>query len=426
MPIISSKKEFDAVKIFAYSAKNYIECLMRSNIKIKCLKLCLKRANDYSAWFVNNQSRVAKYKNELQLVIENLESLKDSGKVDNYEVHFYDFESYSHFGIFDDYMLFGDLIPLFSEKKTVQIGKIQTLKQIGRNGELFTNKLLFFDQLFSSTVTDSGLKLLHHDCHYCKTTEMILDPHHINGTITAYGKCDISLINDVNYIQDFLLEPDFHPISELHMLLICKFHILNLYDYLCHKNAIENLEKIVYEIRNAVYKLTGQEIILFEHGTSSHGANLSGSSIEHLHIHIIYKPSTYDYIKAISTENIDRQKPIFDKETGLVKFSSIKEFANDNLLKNKDYFMIWEPGVSKEQCKIYVWVAKEKESQFLRRIFFQGLSKEEKEKLYGITNGNFDDEYNWKVHKYTYTDERLSRHLQIGEAIKNEQNRKIS
>lgn len=418
MPIIKSKNEFNEVKIFAYSAKNYIECLMRSNVRIKRLCLCLKLANDYSAWFMHNENRANKYQNELKLVMKDLNNLKDREKVAEYEVRFYDFEPYSHFGIFDDQMLCGDLIPLFSEKKTVQIGKIQTLKNIGRNEDFFTNKSVFFNRLFASSVSDSGLKLPQQGCHYCETNEMIQDPHHMNGTVGEFGKCDISLIDNVDAIQDFILEPDFHPISELHMLLVCKFHSLNLYDYLCHKDAAENLERSIYKIRDVIYKQTKQEIILFEHGTSTLGSLLSASSIEHLHIHIIYKPKTYDYISAVVADNAAKQEPVFDTNKGCILFDSIHEFANSGVIKNKDYFMIWEPGKSKTESKIYVWLPIKKESQYLRRIFFQGLSNEEKEKLYGSGDGQFDDEYNWKTHKFKYTDDRLAKHLQIGKEIK--------
>ncbi len=420
MPIFLNTNEFDEIKIFAYSAKNYIECLMRSNVRVKKLSLCLKRADDYSAWCVRNNKNAEKYKKELELVMDNLESLKERQKILNYEVRFYDFESYSHFGIFNNILLFGDLIPLFSDKKTVKIGEIHTLSNIGRNKSFYESKEEFFRNLFSCSGTDSGLKITKEKCHYCETSELIQDPHHINGTLIDYGKCDISLFDNTNIINDFILEPDFHPISELHMLLVSKFHILNLFDYLYHKDAVKNLQHLVYNIRNVIYQKTGQEIILFEHGTSAEGSGLTASSIEHLHMHIIYEPKSYNYINAIAEDN--KKTPLFDVNRGMIQLKTIEDFANENLIKNKDYFMIWKPGKSIAESRIYVWFPNKKSSQYLRRIFFQGLSVEEKTSLYSNMSGDslYDDEYDWKKYNFNYSDNRLCFHKDIGKAIENE------
>ena len=417
MPILNAATEFSEIKVFAYSAKNYVECLMRSRIKVGKISLCLKRANDYSAWCINNEKKAQKYQKELEIVIDNLEALKERKQINTFEVRFYDFECYSHFGIFNDVLLFGDLIPLFSEKKTVEIGKIYTLSNVGRNKTFFESKEVFFDKLFASSGADSGLKLCRANCHYCDTSELIQDPHHMNGTLlNYYGKCDISLIKDTDTIVDFLLQPDFHPISELHMLLVSKFHILNMFDYLYHKDAVDNLETIVYDIRNAVYQKTGKEILLFEHGTAVEGENVSGSSIEHLHMHIIYEPENYNYIKAISEDNI--RNPIFDADHGMIQLKSIRDFSQEYSIKNKDYFMVWKPGKCTAESSIYVWFPTKKSSQYLRKIFFQGLSTKEKEALYGHPSDNkFDDEYNWKKHQFNYSDSRLNFHKSIGEAV---------
>lgn len=427
MPIINSnnKKSFDEVKIFAYSAKNYVDYIMRSSLTINKLYLCLKRANDYSAWFVHNESRVNKYKNELEKVLEGLENLKEKNQVHSYEVRFYDFESYSHFGIFDDQILLGELIPNFTENKTVQIGKIQTMTKVGRNISLFKNKEQFFDNLFNGSVTDSGLKLSMKGCHYCNTTQTLLDPHYISGSKTSFGKCDMSLIDDTSKIKDFMLEPDFHPISDLHMLLVCKFHILNLYDYLNHKHAIEELETLISKIRNTVYKKTGREILVFEHGTSSQNSALSGSSIEHLHTHIIYEPKEYNYVNAIIEDNKSKDKPLLDINKSAIKLTNLHEFAHESSLRNKDYFMIWKPGQNISQSEMYIWLPINKESQYLRRIFFQGLDETEKLNLYekaldGGLEGKLTDAYDWKKYKFNYSDERIMRHKEIGAAIFNE------
>lgn len=418
MPIIASKSEFEEVKIFAYSAKNYIDYLLRSSVRINHLQLCLRRANDHSAWFVRDEGRVQKYKNELEKVLEGLESLKEKRQVLSYAVRFYDFESYSHFGIFDDRILLGELIPLFTENKTVQIGKIQTMENIGRNANLFANKTTFFDNLFKSSVADSGLKLLHSECRNCYISKTLQDPRYITGSDPKLKKCDISLISNTETIQDFLLIPDFHPISELHMLLVCKFHILNLYDYLNHQDTVKDLETLIYSISKIVFKKTGRKILIFEHGSATDNSELSASSMKHLSLHIIYAPLNYEYIDAIHEDNKSKSKPLLDTSHGGLQFTGLQEFAQEGKLRNKDYLMIWEPGENTSQGKIYAWLAINQELQYLRRIFFQGLSPEEKLNLYGeALDGQFDDEYNWEIHEFDYSDERLKLHKEIGEAI---------
>lgn len=411
--IIKSKPNgFDNVKIFAYSAKNYIEFFQRSSVKIKHLQLCLRRASDYSAWFMRSSNHIDKYYHELNLALDNLENLKDSGQIEDYEIRFYDFEAYSHFGIFDQQIMFGDLLPMFSEKKTVKIGSIQSLSNIGRNQEFFKNKNLFWDYLFDGSVSDSGLKRRIGGCHYCDTSAMILDPHHLKSSAVKNNKCDIPLM-DCNFITDFILEPDFYPVSELHMLLVCKFHILSFYDYLCHKGALQEMNSLAYIIRNTIFKETGKDIVFFEHGSANQGSELSASSIEHLHLHIIYKPANIDIVSKIESEQIC-------DENYCMHYKSLSDFASEPLLRNKDYFLLWEPGESEASSKFYVWMPKRKESQFLRKIFFQCLTDEEKLSLYGKGDGFFDDEYNWKMHKFNYSEERLQFHVRIGSLIQKE------
>lgn len=418
-PIFSATSEFVEVCIFAYSAKNYIEWIKRSNIKIRKLRLCLKRADDYSAWCVRSNELVEKYKKELWTVLDNLEALKEQKIVEDYEVRFYDFESHSHFGIFNDSLIFGDLLPLFARKKTVKICKVYVLSNIGRNKNLYESKRDFFNNLYHCCGSDSGLKRTVDKCHYCDTSELIQNPHHVNGSLVDFGKCDISLINDVDAIDDFILEPDFHPISELHMLLVSKFHILNLFDYLYHKNAVAKLQEVVYKIRNTIYNITGREILIFEHGTSVANSDFSSGSIEHLHLHVIYEPQSYNYFKAIIQDN--KKNQIFDASRGVFKFQTIEEFSQEPLIKNKDYFMIWKPGESINKSKVFVWLPTKKASQYLRKIFFQGLTCKEKHALYGdITDDIYDDEYDWKKYVFNYSDSRLEFHKSMGKAIEDE------
>ena len=64
------KAYFKTIKIFAYSAKNYIHYFQTSNMKVENLKLCLHRANDYSAWFMNSITHVQKYQNKLKIHLQ--------------------------------------------------------------------------------------------------------------------------------------------------------------------------------------------------------------------------------------------------------------------------------------------------------------------------------------------------------------------
>lgn len=408
------KAYFKTIKIFAYSAKNYIHYFQTSNMKVENLKLCLHRANDYSAWFMNSITHVQKYQNELKIVLENLETLKENGKIDSYEVKFYNFDSYSHFGIFDNQIMFGELLPFFSEKKTVSIGSIQTLSNVGLNKDFFENKDRFFNELFNCSVYDSGLKRFKKGCNFCETTELMLDPRHRKGSAIRFGKCDISLLENVNTIEDFLIGPDLHPISELHMLFVSKFHILNLHEYLFHKDSIQNMTILFNIIRNVIFKKTGREIIIFEHGSATEHSELTASSVDHLHIHIIYKPKNIDYIAKIENENII---DIASNKNCEINYNSIEDFANDSILKNKDYIMLFTPGEKIKDNRISVWLPQKKESQFLRRIFYQCLSHDEKESLYGTAQ---EFEYDWKKYDFQYTDEKLDFLKDIGKGIQEE------
>ena len=412
--IKSKNMDFKNVKIFAYSAINYLRHIHTTNITIENLQLCLRRANDYAAWFVRSASDAQRYQDELADSLRILETLKEENRIKDYCVKFYDFEAYTHFGIFDDQIMFGDLIPIITEDKTVEISPIIVASNVGRNRELFENKDAFFNKLFACCGSDSGVKRRVKYCPSCLDLDSILDQHHRNGTTVENDQCDISLLTDTNCVDNFVLMPDIHPISQLHMLLMCKYHILNIFDCLLHQGVLEELNGLVSVIRDVVRENTGRDIIIFEHGSATEDSELTASSVKHQHLHIIFKPNN-DFYRFISEAGITRKI-----QDGQLVYKSLKEFSNDSRLSNKDYFMIWDPSNQNSDDNdtscISVWLPKNQESQFLRRIFFQCLSDEEKIALYG--KEVCDDSYNWKIHEYKYSKTNLLNfHMELGKKI---------
>ena len=82
--------------------------------------------------------------------------------------------------------------------------------------------------------------------------------------------------------------------------------------------------------------------------------------------------------------------------------------------------MLLHPGETIKNNKISVWLPQRKESQFLRKVFFQCLSSEEKNRLYGTNDECFDNEYDWKKHDFHYSDEKLNLLKEIGKLIEEE------
>lgn len=55
----------------------------------------------------------------------------------------------------------------------------------------------------------------------------------------------------------------------MHLLLISKSHIFSMSQYLCNKEAVLNLEEIITQIEEFVYKRFKRHIIVLEHGSQS-------------------------------------------------------------------------------------------------------------------------------------------------------------
>ena len=421
--IFTRKQYFRSVQIFAYSAKNYINAIKKHKIVINELYLLLKRVDDYQAWFAQDTQKVNKYKNELSSVLDEVQHLVEAGQIKKLHIRFYDFESYSHFGIFGNMAISGSLVPLYQKKKTVKINTVQILgssMDFGSAEELIENNLTFFYAVYDNASEDSGLKNFHTDCVACRQTKEILQGVCLSGSNT-----DVSLISNKNLIEDFILKPDFCPVSKLHLLIMCKFHILNLHDYLRHENAIEQINTLITHISNVVRQQYNDDILLFEHGTYSSHSTLSGNSINHLHLHVILK-NNINFLQLLQKDNTMEDSVLnLSDENSYLQFQSLKSFARSRLIQGQDYFLIWDLSKdTQNNSKLFVFFPRKKESQYLRRLFYSVLTEDEKKELYPhySKNGN-DDYYDWKKQKkefLNFSDETLERYYKLGKSVEDE------
>jgi len=158
--LFTKKQKYKTVKVFAYSAKNYIDGIHRNRVKIDNLYLLLKQSSDEQAWFSKDPKKVKKYKAELSEAIDSARLLQDEGLVKNLVIRFYDFESYSHFGVFDGYAISGLLIPQTIETETVRISDVQLLGSgvdFGSADAIIDTNITFFDTIFDNASEISGL-----------------------------------------------------------------------------------------------------------------------------------------------------------------------------------------------------------------------------------------------------------------------------
>ncbi len=423
--ILESKKHFSKVKIFAYDAKNYISQIEQARIKIDSLILLLKRASDYQAWFMHNDVPIRKYREQLENIVNRIKKLKDGGYIKNVNVRFYDFESYNHFGIFDGKLITGFLIPTLSVNDApVKIEEVFVSLTVHA---LTVNCNRFFDKIFGSNdkldgiaVVDSGLLMSENECEMCEMTKATRD-----DTIVEIEKCNLPLTDSEPNFRYITIRPDFHPISDIHLLLFCKYHMLSLYELIRHEKSIDELELLISNIAKVVKREYKRDILLFEHGSKMCNSLESGNSIEHLHLHIILKPNEFNYLEKIVSDNKRIDEPIVKTTDKPHKFNSLRELNNNPLLRNKDYFLILEPlNIDPFKYEIYVMFPQKKESQYLRRIFYSALTIKEKTKLYGanLKYSDDDDYYDWKKHEgeIKYSDERLEEHRHLGDLIFNE------
>lgn len=220
------------------------------------------------------------------------------------------------------------------------------------------------------------------------------------------------LIVDESLIEDFILMPDQRPLSELHLLLISKAHILSMSQYLCSKKTILNLEKIITQIEEFVYERFKKHIIVLEHGSKSENSKFSGKSIDHMHLHILLKRDT-------NIEDIilkDKNKVVDTSGQGSkCSFRNLKELSKFKKMKIEDYFLVWIPSQKAKQFNIYFPV--QKESQFLRRMYFSSLTTEEKI-AFGLTlpteKKSYKNGYNWKMYGTNFSSHSKCEYINLG------------
>lgn len=231
-------------------------------------------------------------------------------------------------------------------------------------------------------------------CTFCTQLKSIKKSDYIVPPNTF----EIALVKDNPLFPDLLLKPDLCPISKLHFLIVCELHITSLFDFLQRTGSVEQLEALISRISKAIKNLTGKNIIIFEHGSNTLEAPLSGSSINHLHLHVICEPDMFNYEEYIKEDNAKKNSvlDINDPQYKL-EFNSIIDFKNSAKIEGHDYFLIWEPNEDIKNNRIKVYFPRKKESQYLRRIFYMALGEREKMEFYpDYSNVGEDDYYNWK------------------------------
>lgn len=425
--LLEKEKSFDNVSIFAYSAKHYVSQIAENKVQIKNLRLLLKRANDKTAWFVKDAGLVKRYQEELKSVLDTLGMLVskepgDGKPIKNLEIRYYDFETYSHFGLFDNYLISGMLIPEYNTANPMQIGEVQVVKSgLGHreNKKLIKTDKDFYESVWKQSGEDSGLKRKDHSC---KMFNLLKSISGSDGSIVGKSNSTDFCITDHELFEDFILKPDQCPVSNIHILCVCKYHILNIYDYLKHENGVKNLENIVYSVAKAIKKHCGKDIIVFEHGASRKGSPFNAKSVDHLICHIIIKPDNFDFkefIRNNAEEVID-----FSNEENAKKYKNLHILKDDISLRMKDYFLIWDVCDNNPTGNIYVYRPREKEPQFLRKVFYKALTSEQKSELFPAYKENGPDNYyKWELYKdnlrpFTKIDEES--YYALGREISNE------
>lgn len=404
------RQHFKNVKIFAYSAKNYIAHIKRHQVKIDHLQLLLKSYDSTQAWFMKDPSKVKKYYSELEDVLKELQLLVSTNQVKSLDIRFYNFDSYSHFGIFDSYFVSGLLLPKLARYSTVKISDVQyfgddadtstTLQIIESNEE-------FFDKMFEGSSLDSGI--LHQDkdsCEWCKRIAITTNKNHISEKFPS---------DPIYTTEELLLYVDFRPVSSFHVLLLNKYHVINIYYYIQHAENQKRFVQIINRIDLAVKAVYGedQEILVFEQATSQYKC-FEGTSLDHGIAHIILKPRGFDFLDYI--EHDKDELVDFSVSDGLyrVQLNGLDEFKKYEQVFGRDYFFIWD--YSKNIC--YVYFPRNNKSQYLRKVFFSGMSGIEINSLY---KGKIrKDYYDWKQYGnkgVEFSEESILKYKAIGRLL---------
>lgn len=409
-----------SLEIYAYSAKNYIANITKAiesgRIKrIKKIRLLLCRANEIRAWQSHGQDAVKKYFAQIQSTIETFETWESKKLIDssNWEIRYVDDRPLCHFCIINGRYVISGAMPLTESGIPCAHGA-DCYIITSDAGDVVDGYSETFSSWFARGFYDSGLKELSGKC-LTACGKIIGTGILKNRRTQAYVDFrNTPLLSPDVQGLDFYILPDSRPISSLHVILMCKYHVLNLYDYLRRTWTQDGKSKtryalkyLVKSIRAEVKKQFGQneDIIVFEHGSMNPTNGGGHSSIDHMHLHVILKREM-DVQKLICG---DAQKLRMERSQSVVqwdvahkgpvpkRYYSINDFADDPEMGTTDYFLIWDLSIGKNYEKeagkpVFVYLMQKLEQgsglkipdvhQYLRRIFFQALREKEQQTLY--------------------------------------------
>lgn len=150
--------------------------------------------------------------------------------------------------------------------------------------------------------------------------------------------------------KSFLLIFDTCPVSDWHLLLVSRKHIL-AFGYLT-KDELKEAHEIITQIADKIPS-TFQHLIVFEHGNRLE--NMSGKpSVDHAHIHLI-----------VTLRSLQHKLPATKKVTDL--------FGLKRIVKETSYYFYWDVV---SPCAYYGSDC-EIESQFIRRIVVEDAANNE-------------------------------------------------
>ncbi len=412
--IMNKKKKYKKVCIFAYSAHNYLKFFKRNSVQIEELYLLLRKFDENEAFLLHSKEMIEKYEKELTETIQLTQDLLEKKLIQKIHIRYFDFECYSHFAIFDSKIAIeGKLIHSYDSSKL----SIPPVNIYEKEDYIIDELQHFFDAHYNHLDEYSGLKTIK-EKDTCITCREILDfsDEHLHKFNAKGELCNFSIL-PFNMLEDFVLVPDMRPLSRVHLLLTTKFHVMCMFQYLHHNGAAEYLEELIKKIDDFIYGREQEHIVVFEHGSSVSNSALSGKSIDHLHLHILLKNSQNDLEAAIRN---DKNKIVnTDDLQCKYCFDSLEAFGRFERAGNADYFLVWDPMM--ERNKITVYFPHEKESQYLRRIYFSTMSEEEKKSVGLLNDGDMNscvDGYDWKKYGSNFTDLEKERYVELGAELK--------
>ncbi len=397
----TSDKKIERLDIVDVDGKDYADVLKSvlsdnagESIKISeiaKLRVLLCRHSDFR---VDKETAEAN-KNALSNARNVFNDLHNNKKIKKMEIRYMDTKLMQHFCVVNGNVMFGGTFPIGEEAR----GTDRETCHVSKDNDVVSGHKKTFNSWFDLRgFYDSGL--MERDRTVCPNC----CGHMLDKITSSDGWENKPLFNDKTQGEDFYIVPDIRPISKIHLVLICKYHVLNFYDYMKRSHLMNDKDRepgaalieLIENIRSSIKTRLGekQEILVFEHGSLNPGSPTSAPSIDHLHLHVILRPTNcLTDTGALDTKKIFSETEYVEVKEGNVvdikKYRSIVGFAHDPSMGNSDYFLIWDPSGAAGSFKIYVALKKKepdpnvKFSQYLRGVFYKKLEATDVKDIYG-------------------------------------------